>query len=151
MLSRQGLPHPARTPRQLGLIARGGYVLQDPEDGPIQAVIMASGSEVGLALNAAQALAADGIGVRVVSMPNPDLFEAQDAEYRESVLPAAMPARLAIEAGVSRYWRPLVGDRGHIIGIDRFGASAPADQLFAEFGFTTEAVRLAVRHLIGRS
>ncbi len=151
VLSRQGLPHPARTPRQLGLIARGGYVLQDPEDGPIQAVIMASGSEVGLALNAAQALAADGIGVRVVSMPNPDLFEAQDAEYRESVLPAAIAARLAIEAGVSRYWRPLVGDRGHIIGIDRFGASAPADQLFAEFGFTTEAVRLAVRHLIGRS
>ena len=145
VLTRQGLAHQPRNEEQVANIARGGYVLRDPADGEVQAVIMASGSEVGLAVAAADALLADGIGVRVVSMPNPDLFEAQDTDYRESVLPAALTARVAVEAGVTRYWRPLVGDRGRIIGIDHFGASAPAEQLFAEFGFTAEKVAAAVR------
>ena len=148
VLTRQGLAHQPRSDEQMAHIARGGYVLRDPEGGNPQAVIMASGSEVGLAVAAADALVADGIGVRVVSMPNPDLFEAQDADYRESVLPAAISARVAVEAGVTRYWRPLVGDRGRIIGIDHFGASAPAEQLFAEFGFTAENVAAAVRETL---
>lgn len=148
VLTRQGLPHQARSDEQIALIARGGYVLREPQDGPPRAVIMASGSEVGLAVAAAETLADSGIGVRVVSMPNPDLFEAQDADYRESVLPAQLSARVAVEAGVSRYWRALVGDRGRIIGIDRFGASAPAERLFAEYGLTTEAVAEAVRQTL---
>ena len=79
---------------------------------------------------------------------HPDLFEAQDADYRESVLPAALPARVAVEAGVTRYWRPLVGDRGRIIGLDHFGASAPAEELFKEFGLTVEAVAEATKALV---
>ena len=145
VLTRQGLAHQPRTDEQIANIARGGYILRDPEQGDPQVAILASGSEVGLAVAAADALSAEGIGVRVISMPNPDLYEAQDDDYRTSVLPAALSARVAIEAGVSRYWRPLVGDRGRIIGIDRFGASAPAEQLFAEYGLTTERVVEAVR------
>ncbi len=145
VLTRQGLAHQPRSDEQIADIARGGYVLHEPEQGDPQAAILASGSEVGLAMAAAEALSAEGIAVRVISMPNPDLFEVQDADYRESVLPAALSARVAVEAGVSRYWRPLVGDRGRIIGIDRFGASAPAEQLFAEYGLTAERVAEAVR------
>ncbi|QKK01511.1 MAG: transketolase [Pseudomonadota bacterium] len=147
VLSRQGLPHQPRSSEQLANIARGGYVLRDPEQGQPTAVIIASGSEVGLAVAAAEALATEDIGVRVVSMPNPGLFLAQDAEYRESVLPRVPSARVAIEAGVSHYWYPIVGRSGRVIGIDRFGASAPAGELFAAFGFTTEAVVSAVREL----
>ena len=147
MLTRQGLPHQARTAEQIALIERGGYVLREPEQVP-QAIIMASGSEVGLATAASEQLQAEGIAVRVVSMPNPDWFEAQDADYREAVLPAAISARVAVEAGSSRYWRPLVGDRGRVLGIDRFGASAPAEQLFAAYGLTTEAVADAVRAVL---
>lgn len=147
MLTRQGLPHQARTAEQIALIQRGGYVLREPEQAP-QAIIMASGSEVGLATAASEQLQAEGIAVRVVSMPNPDCFEAQDADYREAVLPTAISARVAVEAGSSRYWRPLVGDRGRVLGIDRFGASAPAEQLFAAYGLTAEAVAEAVRALV---
>jgi transketolase len=150
VLTRQGLPHQPRSADQLAAIERGGYVLKDAEGVQPQAIIMASGSEVGLAVAAAEALAADGVAVRVVSMPNPDLFSAQDAEYRESVLPASVKARVAVEAGVSLYWRHLVGDTGEVIGIDRFGASAPADQLFSEYGLTTEAVVAAVGRLLQR-
>ena len=149
VLTRQGLPHQPRDDMQLANIRRGGYVLRQASAAVPDAIIMASGSEVGLAVAAAEGLAADGINVRVVSMPNPDLFSAQDADYRESVLPSAVRARLAIEAGVSLYWRHLVGDAGAVIGIDRYGASAPADQLFAEYGFTTEAAMEAVRRLLG--
>jgi len=148
VLTRQGLPHQARSEDQVADIVRGGYVLRDPENGEPEAVIMASGSEVGLAVSAADVLEAEGFGVRVVSMPNPDFFEAQDSKYREAVLPPALSARVAVEAGVTRYWRPLVGDRGRIIGIDHFGASAPAEQLFSEFGLTTEHVAAAVRELL---
>lgn len=147
MLTRQGLPHQPRSAQQIAEIYRGGYVLREPEQTP-QAIIMASGSEVGLAVAASEQLQAEGIAVRVVSMPNPDAFEAQPPDYRERVLPAAMRARVAVEAGSSRYWRPLVGDRGQVLGIDRFGASAPAEQLFVEYGLTTEHVAAAVRAVI---
>ena len=150
MLSRQGLPHQRRSAEQLAEIVRGGYVLHEPEQAAV-AILMASGSEVGLAMAAAQQLQAEGVAVRVLSMPNPDRFEAQPAEYRERVLPAQITARVAIEAGASRYWRPLVGDRGEIIGIDRFGASAPAEQLFAEYGFTTQHVVAAVHRSLARA
>jgi len=148
VLTRQGLPHQVRSEDQVADIVRGGYVLRDPNEGEPQAVIMASGSEVGLAMEAAELLEADGIRVRVVSMPNPDFFEAQDSKYRETVLPPNLTVRVAVEAGVTRYWRPLVGDRGRIIGIDHFGASAPAEQLFSEFGLSTENVAAAVRELL---
>ncbi|MEE4638545.1 MAG: transketolase [Wenzhouxiangella sp.] len=148
VLTRQGLPHQARSEEQVADIVRGGYVLRDPVEGQPQAVIMASGSEVGLATQAAELLEAEGIRVRVVSMPNPDFFEAQDPKYRDTVLPPDLTARVAVEAGVTRYWRPLVGDRGRIVGIDHFGASAPAEQLFAEFGLTSENVASALRELL---
>ncbi|NDY94248.1 transketolase [Wenzhouxiangella limi] len=149
VLTRQGLPHQDRTEDQVVDIVRGGYVLRDPEQGQPQALIMASGSEVSLAMDAAEILDAEGVHVRVVSMPNPDFFEAQDPRYRDTVLPPSLTARVAVEAGVTRYWRPLVGDAGRVIGIDHFGASAPAEQLFAEFGLTAGAVASAVRELIG--
>jgi transketolase len=147
MLTRQGLPHQPRSDEQIAEIYRGGYVLREPEQTP-QAIIMASGSEVGLAVAASEQLQSEGVAVRVVSMPNPDAFEAQPADYRERVLPAAIAARVAVEAGSSRYWRPLVGDRGQVLGIDRFGASAPAEQLFVEYGLTAEHVAAAVRAVI---
>jgi transketolase len=148
VLTRQGLPHQPRSKQQLADISRGGYVLRESEGGQPQAIIMASGSEVGLAVSAAELLATDNIRVRVVSMPNPDLFSAQDADYRESVLPGVVKARLAIEAGVTLYWRHLVGDAGRVIGIDHFGASAPADQLFREYGLTPEAAVASVRDML---
>ena len=147
VLTRQGLVHQPRNAAQLADIERGGYILREAGGQP-EAIIMASGSEVGLAVAAAEALGAEGVAVRVVSMPNPDLFSAQAADYRESVLPAVVKARVAVEAGVSLYWRHLVGDAGAVVGIDRFGASAPADQLFAEYGLTNEAVAAAVRRVL---
>ncbi|MFP4336231.1 MAG: transketolase [Wenzhouxiangella sp.] len=148
VLTRQGVAHQARSEDQVADIVRGGYVLRDPTGGQPQALIMASGSEVGLAMAAAQSLEAEGLRVRVVSMPNPDFFEAQDPRYRDTVLPPDLTARVAVEAGVTRCWRPLVGERGVILGIDHVGASAPAEQLFAEFGLTAEAVASAARELI---
>jgi transketolase len=148
VLTRQGLPHLPRSSEQIAAIARGGYVLSDPDGSDPQAAVIASGSEVGLAVSAAEALTADGVRVRVISMPNPDLFMAQDEDYRQSVLPEALDARVAVEAGVSLYWRHIVGPRGRVIGIDRFGASAPAKDLFAEYGFSAEAVVAAVREVI---
>ncbi len=147
-LSRQGLPHLPRSNQQLADIARGGYILSEPTDQAPMAALIATGSEVGLALKAAEVLAEEHVPVRVISMPNPELFMAQDDEYRDSVLPAALDRRVAVEAGVSAYWRGLVGDRGRVIGVDRFGASAPAGDLFAEYGFTPEAVAEAVRAIL---
>jgi len=149
VLTRQGLPHLPKTSEQMANIARGGYVLSDPEGRDAQAAIIATGSEVGLAVSAAEALAADGIHVRVVSMPNPGVFLEQDDDYRESVLPKALTARVAVEAGVTWYWWPFVGEGGKVIGIDTFGASAPAEDLFREFGLTTEKVVEAVRSITG--
>lgn len=139
ILTRQGLPHQARNAQQIAAAARGGYVLKDCDGAP-NIVLIATGSEVELAVSAADALAADGIKARVVSMPCTDVFDAQDAGYRESVLPAAVTARVAIEAGVTEGWWRYVGTQGQVVGLDRFGASAPADELFEHFGFTTENV-----------
>lgn len=139
ILTRQTLPHQARNDEQLKSIARGGYVLEDC-DGEPEAILIATGSEVALARAAALQLNSGGRRVRVVSMPSTDVFDAQGGAYRESVLPKTVRKRLAIEAGVSEYWRRYVGLEGAIIGIDRFGESAPAQQLFEKFGFTEDHV-----------
>jgi transketolase len=139
VLTRQGLPHQERTAEQIENIARGGYVLKDCTGTP-DILLIATGSEVELAVSAADVLAADGVAARVVSMPSTDAFDAQDADYRESVLPAAVTARVAIEAGVTAGWWRHVGPQGRVIGLDRFGESAPANELFEHFGFTTDNV-----------
>jgi len=148
VLTRQGLPHLEKTADQIKAISKGGYVLKEAEGGQPEAILIATGSEVGLAMEAAEQLAGDGRKVRVVSMPNPGRFLEQDEAYRESVLPATIKARVAIEAGVTCYWWPFVGERGKVIGMDTFGASAPAEDLFKEYGFTTEAVVSAVREVL---
>ena len=144
IFTRQGLPHQARSAQQLENVARGGYVLKQA-DGGADALILASGSEVGLAVAAADELSAEGLRVSVVSMPNPGLFQQQDQPYRDSVLPPALGARVAVEAGVSACWAAFVGDRGKVVGVDRFGASAPAGALFEHYGLTVENVIRAVR------
>ncbi len=147
LFSRQNLPFQARDAGQVEAIARGGYVLRDCEGEP-EAVIIATGSEVALAVDAWQRLGDEGRRVRVVSMPSTDAFDRQDAAYRESVLPAAVTARVAVEAGVTDYWRKYVGLDGRVVGIDTFGESAPADAVFAHFGFTVDNVVDNVRALI---
>ena len=144
VFSRQSLPHQPRTPLQLENIARGGYLLREAEGNP-DALLIATGSEVGLAVEVAEQLSSTGVNVNVISMPNPGLFLQQDADYRESVLPAAVAARVVVEAGVSNCWASIAGDRGRIIGVDRFGASAPAGELFRHYGLTVENVSQAVR------
>ena len=139
VLTRQGLPYQERNATQISDIARGGYVLRD-SDGMPDIIFVATGSEVALAVSAAQELAADGVNARVVSMPCTDVFESQDAAYQESVLPSAVTARVVIEAGVTASWWRYAGPMGKIIGLDRFGESAPADELFEHFGFSTSNV-----------
>ncbi|MGH8629569.1 MAG: transketolase-like TK C-terminal-containing protein, partial [Burkholderiales bacterium] len=141
LLTRQNVAHQPRTSDQLAAIRRGGYVLADGERP--QAVIIATGSEVGLAVGARQILAQKGVPVRVVSMPCTSVFDRQDGAYRESVLPKGLP-RVAVEAGVTDFWRKYVGLEGEVVGIDRFGESAPAGELFKHFGLTPEAVAAAV-------
>ncbi|NEL41574.1 MAG: transketolase, partial [Xanthomonas perforans] len=119
---------------------RGGYVLADAEGGTPDVILIATGSEVGLAVEAKQTLDAAGLKTRVVSMPSTDVFDRQDAAYRESVLPNAVRKRVAVEAGVTGFWRKYVGLDGDVVGIDTFGASAPADQLYAYFKITAEHV-----------
>jgi transketolase len=147
IFTRQGLPHQQRDEEQVAAIGRGGYVLREA-GGPCDAIIIATGSEVGMAMAAAEGLAEQDIHVRVVSMPNPGRFMAQERVYRESVLPPGCKARVAVEAGVRHYWYPFVGDKGRIIGIDSFGASAPASELFEFYGLTIENVGRAVRELL---
>ena len=149
ILTRQGLAHQPRDAKQVADIERGGYILKEAGGGNPQALIMASGSEVGLAVQAAAELETNGTPTRVVSMPNPGLFRQQDASYRQAVLPADLSARVAVEAGVSDYWYGFVGDSGRVIGIDRYGASAPASDLFREYGFTVDAVVTAVNEVVG--
>ena len=144
ILSRQNLPYQSRSDAQIADIARGGYVLRDTAGTP-DAIIIATGSEVALAMGAAEALVGKDKQVRVVSMPSVDAFEAQDEAYRESVLPQAVTSRVAVEAAVTGGWykyAPVV------VGIDHFGESAPAGQLFEEFGFTVDNVVSAVRGVI---
>ncbi|HEB99447.1 MAG TPA: transketolase [Thiotrichales bacterium] len=145
IFSRQGLPHQTRTEEQIANIAKGGYILKDC-DGTPDAIIIATGSEVALAMGAAEALSDKKI--RVVSMPSVDVFEAQDEAYRESVLPAAVTARVVVEAGVTDAWYKYAGTNGKVIGLNRFGESAPAGELFKEFGFTVENVADAVRSVL---
>src|SRR5690606_22527202 len=140
LCSRQNLAPQARTTTQLGDIARGGYVLSDPPEGRFDLILIATGSEVELAMEAMRQLAAEGIAARVVSMPSAEVFARQPLEWREGVLPSWCRKRVAVEAGVTAYWRQFVG-------LDRFGASAPADQLFRHFGITVEAVVAAAKSL----
>ena len=145
IFSRQNLPFLERSAAQVADVARGGYVLRDAADA--KAVLIATGSEVELALKSADALAAEGVAVRVVSMPSTDVFDRQDAAYKASVLPKGMP-RVAVEAGVTDFWFKYVGLEGKVIGIDTFGESAPAGALFKHFGFTTEKVVAAVKSVL---
>jgi transketolase len=147
VLTRQGLPHQERSDEQVAAIARGGYVLRDC-DGTPDVLLIATGSEVALATGAAKALAADGVKARVISLPSTDVFDAQDADYRESVMPAGVKARVAVEAGVTAGWWRYVGPQGRVIGLDRFGASAPAGELFEHFGFTIDNVVAAVKETL---
>jgi len=147
VLTRQGVPHQARSADQVAGIGRGGYVLQDCRGEP-QILFIATGSEVALAVAAAESLSSDGIRARVVSMPSTDVFDAQDKAYQASVLPPEVTARIAIEAGVTGGWWRYVGTAGRVIGLDRFGESAPADELFEHFGFTTTNVVAAAKELL---
>ncbi len=145
LFSRQNLPHQARKPGQIALIRRGGYVLADADKPKM--VIIATGSEVALATGAKKMLDEQGIPTRVVSMPCTSLFDRQDAAYRESVLPTGIP-RVAVEAGVSDFWRKYVGLEGAVVGIDRFGESAPGGELFKFFGVTVEGVIAAAKSVL---
>ena len=145
IFSRQGLAHMDRTDTQIADIARGGYVLRDTNGTP-DAVIIATGSEVDLAMQAAEAMGDKAI--RVVSMPSTNLFDAQDDDYKESVLPKSVTARVAVEAAVTDGWWKYVGSNGAVVGINRFGESAPAGDLFKEFGFTVDKVVAAVKGVL---
>ena len=146
VFSRQGLACQTRDREQLGNINKGGYILRDARSP--KAILIATGSEVELAVAACEELAKDDVAVRVVSMPSVDVFELQDLTYREQVLPSAMRARLAIEAGHPDYWRKWVGIDGIVIGLPTFGASGPGAAVLEHFGFTTSAVVAAVREMI---
>jgi transketolase len=140
VFTRQGVPFQARSAEQIANIERGGYVLRDCDGAP-DAIVIATGSEVGIAVEAAEA---SGKKVRVVSMPCTSVFDAQDEAYKESVLPKAITARVAVEAAVTDGWWKYVGSAGKVIGINTFGESAPAGLLFKEFGFTAENVGKAI-------
>ncbi|TKA88518.1 transketolase [Guyparkeria sp. SB14A] len=144
VFSRQGLPHQTRTPEQIANIEKGGYILKDC-DGTPDLILIATGSEVGLAMDAAEKLTDKK--VRVVSMPCVEAFEAQDEAYRESVLPSGVTARMAVEAGVTQGWYKYVGSQGKVFGLDTFGESAPAGDLFEYFGFTADRVAEEARKL----
>ena len=147
VFSRQGLPHQDRSGEQVANVARGGYVLHECQGSP-DAIIIATGSEVHLAMDAAERLGSAGKQVRVVSMPCTEVFEAQDATYREAVLPSDVLARVAVEALHADYWYKYVGLDGRIVGMTTFGESAPAGDLFKEFGFTVDNVVAAVEEVL---
>jgi transketolase len=140
VFSRQTLVHQSRTDEQVQQIARGGYVLSDPASTRFDVILIATGSEVEVAMQAMRILADKGVAARVVSMPCTQVFDAQPIEYREGVLPDWCRKRIAIEAGITDFWRKYVGLDGEVVGLDRFGASAPAEKLYAYFGITAEAV-----------
>ncbi|MEW9899489.1 transketolase [Chitinivorax sp. PXF-14] len=149
IFSRQNLAHTSRDAAQLTNIRRGGYVLRDAANGKPDVVLIATGSEVELALKAQEALSSQGIAARVVSMPSTFVFDQQEGAYKASVLLAQVP-RVAIEAGVSDYWRKYVGLEGAVVGIDSFGESAPASALFKHFGFTVDNVVNTAKTVIGK-
>jgi transketolase len=147
VFSRQNLAHQARTEDQISNIQRGGYVLKDCAGTP-DLILIATGSEVGLAVSAAEELSKRDVAVRVVSMPCTDVFDQQDIEYRMSVLPLEVPSRIAIEAGIADFWYKYVGIDGRVIGMNSFGESAPAGQLFEEFGFTVDNILNVAEELL---
>ncbi|TGA68247.1 transketolase [Aliivibrio fischeri] len=147
IFSRQNLAQQERDAEQLANIAKGGYILKDCEGQP-ELILIATGSEVELAVEAAAQLTAEGKAVRVISMPSTDAFDKQDEAYREAVLPSAVTKRIAIEAGIADFWYKYVGFGGKIIGMTTFGESAPADELFKMFGFTTENVVNTAKELL---
>lgn len=147
IFSRQNLAQQERSAEQVANIAKGAYILKDC-DGKPELILIATGSEVELAVNAAAELSAQGTKVRVVSMPSTDAFDKQDAAYRESVLPSDVTARIAIEAGIADFWYKYVGLNGRVIGMTTFGESAPAGELFKMFGFTTENVVSTAKELL---
>jgi transketolase len=147
ILTRQACVHQAREAAQVANIARGGYVLIEPAGGP-EAIVIATGSEVGIAAEAVRTVNAKGRKVRLVSMPSTNRFDAQDDAYKERVLPAKVTRRVAVEAGVRDAWWRYVGLQGQIVGIDHFGASAPAKVLFPQFGFTADKVVEAVNKVL---
>ncbi len=140
-LTRQGVPAYEPNPDA----AKGGYVLEESSKETPEVILVATGSEVQLAVAAREALEAEGVGTRVVSMPSVEWFEEQPREYRERVLPPSVRARVAVEAGIGLTWHRFVGDAGRIVSLEHFGASADAKTLFAEFGFTPENVVAAAR------
>jgi len=142
LATRQGVPHQEKTSGQIKDISKGAYVLSDADDP--QAIIVATGSEVSLATDAQRVLEAEGVLTRVVSMPSTDVFDRQDSDYREAVLPNGLP-KVAVEAGVTDFWRKYVGIEGAVVGVDTFGESAPAAALYEHFGVTVQAVVNAVR------
>jgi transketolase len=148
VLSRQDLPV---LKADTSGLARGGYVLSEAEGGSPQAILIATGSEVSLVMEAQKLLSEEGIRCRVVSMPCWELFEEQSEAYRESVLPPSVTARVAVEAGATLGWWRWVGDHGAIVGLDRFGASAPAEVNFEELGFTPQRIVGAVKSLLSLS
>ncbi|KJF82224.1 transketolase [Photobacterium angustum] len=147
IFSRQNLTQQDRDAAQVANIAKGGYILKDCEGKP-ELILIATGSEVGIAAEAYAQLTAEGRKVRLVSMPATDLFDKQDAAYRESVLPSDVTARIAIEAGIADYWYKYVGFDGRIIGMTTFGESAPAEELFKMFGFTTDNIVETAKELL---
>jgi len=147
IFSRQDLPHQNRDATQIANIAKGGYILKDTASSP-DAIIIATGSEVALAMEAAEALAGKGKNIRVVSMPSTNVFELQDDAYKESVLPAGVTARVVVEASIPDAWYKYAGLNGKVIGMTTFGESAPAGELYKMFGFTTEKVVAAVESVM---
>ena len=147
IFTRQNLAQMDRTSAQLDAVKRGAYVLKDCEGTP-ELIFIATGSEVELAVKAADVLTAEGKKVRVVSMPSTNRFDKQDAAYRESVLPAAVTKRVAIEGGIADFWYKYVGFEGRVVGMNSFGESAPADQLFKLFGFTVDNVVAKAKEIL---
>jgi len=147
IFSRQNLPFQKRNAATIKLIDRGGYILSEASDGKPQAIIIATGSEIGLAMSAQQVLAESGISVRVVSMPCTSLFDRQDQAYKDSVLLNGVK-RVAVEAGTADFWYKYVGLEGAVVGMTTFGESAPAGDLFNHFGFTVDNVVKTVKNVI---
>jgi transketolase len=154
-LTRQGVPDLAEAsgaPVPDDAVENGAWVVRDPAGGATpEVVLIGTGSEVGVCLAAADELARDGVDVRVVSMPSPTRFRAADAAVRDAVLPPAVTARVAVEAGVAQGWEGIVGERGEVVAMTGFGASAPASDLFAHFGFTPANIARVARRVMDRS
>ena len=129
-------------------VSRGAYIVAEATDGNCDLILLASGSELGLAMDARETLQAEGIRTRVVSMPSFELFSAQDAAYREAILPAAVSARVSIEAGVTLGWERWVGSSGATVGVDRFGASAPGDEVMLEVGLSADQLVKAAKRVL---